>query len=245
MRSYKIEGVVIKRRNFGEKDRVLTIFSRERGKTEVLSKGCRRPGSRLAHCSDLGVVGIFFVHEGRNLDILSEFRAKFFPQSISGDYEMTRFVSRIFAILDKLYEASHPHQPTYETIVELLQEANARPIKILQIYFLSKIIADLGLQPDLQKCAVCQLEFLSDDEIVYDQQGELCHKKCCDAGEEISKDAVKYLRLVFSKKIDFILKVRADKKAVEQSNGYLTKNMAWHFGANKINKVLFELANDE
>ncbi|MDP2586087.1 MAG: DNA repair protein RecO [Candidatus Levybacteria bacterium] len=46
MRTSKIEGIVLKRRNLGEADRVLTILSRESGKIVVKAPGVRRINSR-------------------------------------------------------------------------------------------------------------------------------------------------------------------------------------------------------
>ena len=48
MRTYKIEGIILKRRNLGEADRVLTILSRESGKITVIALGVRRIKSRRA-----------------------------------------------------------------------------------------------------------------------------------------------------------------------------------------------------
>lgn len=50
MRTYKIEGIILKRRNFGEADRILTILSRESGKISVKAPGVRRiPSRRSSH----------------------------------------------------------------------------------------------------------------------------------------------------------------------------------------------------
>lgn len=46
MRTYKIEGIVLKRKNLGEADRILTILSRESGKIFVKAPGVRRIKSR-------------------------------------------------------------------------------------------------------------------------------------------------------------------------------------------------------
>lgn len=39
---------VTSRRNFSEADRIITVFSRERGKTQLVAKGVRRPKAKLA-----------------------------------------------------------------------------------------------------------------------------------------------------------------------------------------------------
>ncbi len=50
MRTYKIEGIVLKRKNFGEADRVLTVLSKEYGKISIKAPGVRRiPSRRSSH----------------------------------------------------------------------------------------------------------------------------------------------------------------------------------------------------
>ena len=46
MRIYKIEGIVLKRLNLGEADRILTVLSRESGKISIKAPGVRRIHSR-------------------------------------------------------------------------------------------------------------------------------------------------------------------------------------------------------
>jgi DNA repair protein RecO (recombination protein O) len=50
MRTYKVEGIVLRRRNLGEADRILTILSKESGKISVKAPGVRRiPSRRSSH----------------------------------------------------------------------------------------------------------------------------------------------------------------------------------------------------
>ncbi|PIZ97846.1 MAG: DNA repair protein RecO, partial [Candidatus Levybacteria bacterium CG_4_10_14_0_2_um_filter_35_8] len=46
MNSYKTEGIVIKRRNLGEADKILTIFTKRYGKIQVKAPGIRKINSR-------------------------------------------------------------------------------------------------------------------------------------------------------------------------------------------------------
>jgi DNA repair protein RecO (recombination protein O) len=43
---YKAEGIILKRKNAGEADRILTIFTKQFGKIRVIAKGVRRTTSR-------------------------------------------------------------------------------------------------------------------------------------------------------------------------------------------------------
>lgn len=50
MRTYRVEGIILKRNNFGEADRILTVLSKELGKIAVKAPGVRRiPSRRSPH----------------------------------------------------------------------------------------------------------------------------------------------------------------------------------------------------
>lgn len=42
MRSFRTEGIIIKRKNYGESDRIVNIFTREYGKLTFIAKGVRK-----------------------------------------------------------------------------------------------------------------------------------------------------------------------------------------------------------
>ncbi len=68
MRSFKTEGIIIKRKNYNEADRILTVFTKFHGKIQVKAAGIRRiPSRRSAHVELL------------NYSLLSLYRGRFYP----------------------------------------------------------------------------------------------------------------------------------------------------------------------
>ena len=59
MPSETISGVVLRYANYRERDRMLTLLSPDHGRVDVLSRGCRKPGSPLMPSSELFVHGDF------------------------------------------------------------------------------------------------------------------------------------------------------------------------------------------
>ena len=51
----RVEAVVLRRSDWGEADRLLTLFSRERGKLRCIAKGVRRLRSRKAGHAGLSI----------------------------------------------------------------------------------------------------------------------------------------------------------------------------------------------
>src|SRR3989304_6032467 len=71
MRSDKTEGIIIKRKNFGEADRMLTVLTPRHGKIKIIAKGVRKISSRRSSHVELLNLSILTLHEGKIL-ILTE-----------------------------------------------------------------------------------------------------------------------------------------------------------------------------
>lgn len=72
MKTFKVEGIVIKRRNFGEADKILTVLTKQNGKIHVKASGIRRiPSRRSAHVELLNL-SVLSLYRGRNYPVLTE-----------------------------------------------------------------------------------------------------------------------------------------------------------------------------
>src|SRR5215470_16029827 len=70
-RVYRIEAVIVRRSDFGEADRLLTIITPQ-GKRRVVAKGARKTNSRLAGHIELFTHTTLLLAVGRNLDIVTQ-----------------------------------------------------------------------------------------------------------------------------------------------------------------------------
>ncbi len=73
MRSYTDEGIVIKRHNLGEADKLITLFSKSHGKITLMARGVRKLASKRAGSIDLFNLIKFHAVSGRGeIDTLTE-----------------------------------------------------------------------------------------------------------------------------------------------------------------------------
>ena len=70
-RVYRAEAVVLKAADFGEADRVLTLYTAHHGKISAIAKGARRPGSRLGGHVDLLTHANLLLARGRNFEVVT------------------------------------------------------------------------------------------------------------------------------------------------------------------------------
>ncbi len=71
-RAYTVHAIVLKRRNMGEADRLLTVFSREYGRMRVYARGIRRVHSRRAAHVEVFSHVTLVLHRGKTWDTLME-----------------------------------------------------------------------------------------------------------------------------------------------------------------------------
>lgn len=72
MRYYKTEAVILKRTNWGETDRIITLFTRKYGKIHALAKGVRKISSKYAAHLELFTHSLVYLFKGKSLDIITE-----------------------------------------------------------------------------------------------------------------------------------------------------------------------------
>lgn len=196
----KCEGIVIRTTDYGETNKVITLYTREWGKIGVMARGAKKPNSRLSSVSQLFTHGYFLIQKGSGLgsvqqgEIISSFR------SISEDLFMTAYASYIVELTDKCTEDKKPNPYHFELLFQTLNCLNEGydPDIIMNIYEM-KMLNVMGLYPVLNQCSVCGS---SDGHFSFSirEGGLLCHR-CLDKDPyhfKISPAAVKLLRLFYN-----------------------------------------------
>src|SRR5258707_7868292 len=72
MPSYNARALVLHRSDLGENDRILTLYTREKGKLNAVARGARRGVSRLSGATELFILEKLQIAAGRNLDIIMQ-----------------------------------------------------------------------------------------------------------------------------------------------------------------------------
>ena len=231
MRSYRLNAIVIKRRNFLEKDRILTLFSLERGKTEALAKGARRPGNRLSANSDLSTAASFHIHKAKSLDIILEIEPFFNSDGIRGQFDKTQKVSYAFKIIDKLFEFEEPYPNTYQSLLHLIKSVSKFSRQLVFMKFLIDVLSNLGSLPNLVNCPSCHKSISRKDEFVFAFQGGLTHKHCLDGNcLEIRESEIKLLRLLAKLSVEEIEGLKVESDVFRQSYFIIQKYFEHEFG---------------
>ncbi|MBI4036738.1 DNA repair protein RecO [Candidatus Daviesbacteria bacterium] len=144
MVAFKTEGIILKRKNYSESDRILTIFSKNRGKITVLAKGVRKITSRRAGNVELLNRVQIFLHQGKNFLILTEATSIDTYPKIKEDLTLSTYAYHIIELMDRLTAENQPNLDLYNDLVEVLNRLSDSPRQILIRAFEVRILSNLG-----------------------------------------------------------------------------------------------------
>ncbi|WP_297487745.1 DNA repair protein RecO, partial [uncultured Cetobacterium sp.] len=102
MNFLKTKGIVIKKNDFGEADRYITIFSEEYGKLELFIKGIRKSKKRNQSSADLLTLSEFTFYKKNNSLILSSIDSIEYFYDIKNDLEKLEIASYILSIVNEI-----------------------------------------------------------------------------------------------------------------------------------------------
>jgi DNA repair protein RecO (recombination protein O) len=92
MRPFSTEAIILRRTNYGEADRILSLLTPGRGKISAIAKGVRKPKSKLAGGLELFALCEVTIMEGRgDLGLVTSVRMKQFFGNILKDYDRMQF----------------------------------------------------------------------------------------------------------------------------------------------------------
>lgn len=115
-RTYATEGIILGRRNFGEADRILTIFTKHYGKMRVLAKGVRRPTSRKRGSLELFNHVRMFLVKGHNLDLITEVESKNTFSSWRKDLTKVAVAYHLAEVVARLTPEHQEHKDIFDLL---------------------------------------------------------------------------------------------------------------------------------
>ena len=126
-RSFRVEAVVLRHADWGEADRLLTLYTRERGKVRAIAKGARKIRSRKAgHLEPFTRVTLQLA-KGRDLLIVTQADTLDAYLPLGADLVKTGYASYAVELLDRFtYEDESENYAIFRLLTEVLGRIASR-----------------------------------------------------------------------------------------------------------------------
>jgi DNA repair protein RecO (recombination protein O) len=157
--SFKTEAVVLRSIRYGEADRVLHLYSADRGRVGAVAKGVRRVRSRMGGRLEPMARVKLVLHQGRGelCTVTAVDTVHAHPGLRERRASLERGVQACEAVL-RLLDSAEPNPAAYNLLcnqLALLDSEAGAATRAQSLAFRAKLLLAAGFAPELASCAAC------------------------------------------------------------------------------------------
>jgi DNA repair protein RecO (recombination protein O) len=194
-RIVKTEAVVLKRMDYLESSRIVTLFTKEEGKISVLAKGARSRSNRFGSALEPGAVVqvVYYSKANRELQTLTQ------AEVVERFRDLTSSMAKLTGALHMLdlahavTDPGHRHPEFYELLVSALRAVNVHEAGLAAVLlgYRLKLSHISGLSPGLGECVNCGRQLRgarTTGPVVFDiRRGGVVCSRCAGTGADRSE----------------------------------------------------------
>ncbi|MFI5274501.1 MAG: DNA repair protein RecO [Ktedonobacterales bacterium] len=240
-RVYSTEAIPLRRMDYGEADRILTLFTPAFGKVRAIAKGARRTTSRLAGHLELFTRTQLLLATGRELDVVTQAEARERLDALRGGVWYATAAWYVSELVERFVEDRDPHPRLYTRFawaLRLLDDLAAREAAgeavrarawLALRYFELRLLDELGYRPALHLCAGCDTP-LKPEEAGFSAElgGALCGGCSRYAQRRLSLAGLKVLRMLQTTEWEAVPPLRMQVSLERELEGTLQSSLRHH-----------------
>ncbi len=158
--SFVTDAINLKSYNLSESDKIIVMYSKDKGLIRGVAKGVKKPKSKLGARMDLLVANKVMLHKGKNLDTICQ-------ADVVNTFNKTRtdldkifysmYVTEVISNfgLEDDPEASNVYNLLYKTLNSISNAETKVEILISVIKFQLKMMRETGFSLELESCLCC------------------------------------------------------------------------------------------
>lgn len=197
-RIFRTDAVILRRHDFGEADRLLTLLTPEHGKLRAIAKGARKPIARKTGHVELYTLVDMLIARGRDLHIVQQAETKepFLP--LHEDLLRGSYASYVVELLDRFTAEQDPGRGEFRLLVQTLGWLGTEDDpRLVTRYYELRLLELAGFAPALHTCGVGQEPLEPRDQFFSPADGGVVcpeHRAGMERGLPLTLTALKALR---------------------------------------------------
>lgn len=239
---YHTTGIVLSQRDHREADRWYSVFTRDRGKIEVLAKGGHKPLAKLTPHLEMPAVVELMVVNGKQYDLVTGAERRVAFPNVYSD------LSRLLLVQHALYLTdigTRPHEADialYDLLAHWLETVNSAPVftqeraGFLLGAFGVKLLSLVGYRPEFLRCLVCRDAIVPGAYRWSALKGGVACAACVERDQEqwfasrvISDGALKLLRYALAEPFDAHLRPHLPGELLTEYHEAVESLLVSHF----------------
>ncbi len=174
-------GIVLRTVDYKESDRILSVFTGEKGLLTVGARGCRKPKSKLSAFSTQFCFGEIEVseHAGKLQLSAATLRESFYP--IRESYEQLYSATQVVKSAERILTEGIPNEELFLLVynsLSLIAYGENDPVDI-ELCYLAKLLKQGGYSPVLTYCVRCGRDLRSNKQLRFSPSAGGCVCESC------------------------------------------------------------------
>ncbi len=149
LNNYSSEGIVLARRNYGEADRIISLYSKDRGRITLLAKGIRRPKSRKRGHLEIFSLVKYAAAGGHGIDTMTEAEVKDDFSKVRHDLAKVSLAYYFMEVVGKITHEQEKNEQLFNLLLIFLNKLKSeKKLKSIRRDFIFRLLTLLGYWPE-------------------------------------------------------------------------------------------------
>ncbi|MBR2214972.1 MAG: DNA repair protein RecO [Selenomonadaceae bacterium] len=179
MAKYQTKALVIGALSWGDTDKLLTLYTLERGKVRCTAFGCRRPKNPLAAACQMFREIEAELTEGAKLDTLRGASILGYYRKFDQDFTAMAYASFVAELVGELFPEGEADSVVYENLKAIFSALEVRNPRVTALAAAWQLISQAGWDISLAHCVRCGKAVTG--EAFWRADGALC-ESCASEG---------------------------------------------------------------
>ena len=181
MASYQTAAVVLGSKNWGEADKMVTLFTYDRGLIEAAAFGCRRPRSPLAAGMQMFSSIEVQLSEGKRVDTVRQCTLKKHYKKLTEDLEVMAYGSFVAEFLREFLPPGQAEPQMFAQLLYILDSFEVRNPRVTALMAVIQLLEFTGMQLHFEHCLHCGASIDGDAYLSF-SAGGICCADCREPG---------------------------------------------------------------
>jgi DNA repair protein RecO (recombination protein O) len=193
---------VLRTADYRDNDKMLTLFSREIGRIDALSRGCKKTKSSLLACSQPFICGMYsyYIRQGKYYISQCEITDTFY--ALREDVERFSVAAYIAEVTEKTINHEEQNEKLFSLVANCfftLKRENSALSTL--VFYLVKYTDISGYRPNIYSCIKCGKKTAKSGNYFSGKEGGVICSECAkdiQSAKKISGDALKTIHGILS-----------------------------------------------
>ena len=231
-RTYRTEGIIMRRQDLGEADRILTTYTRDFGKLRLLGKGIRKPQSKTAGHVELFARVDLQLTRGRTFDIITQAQMLDAYLPLRQNLTLSTYASHFVELVDAFAEDEDENKELYDLLASgLAWLSETSDVNRTASYYELRLLDQSGYRPELFNCVLGGEKIKPENQFYSPEEGGvICPSKGRNTPRTyaITLDALKVMRYMQSNAFEVIEQVKIRPKVLGEVEYLLHRTLTFH-----------------